>query len=178
MKGCDQRKFINETQCSQPSVSYDHPNGNDFYYGSKHSADIDHVLSDTNRLNTTGVDNSTLDDSNGEFSGTLHSSLGRTRHADDVGGQFDATMHASSRVGGGRKFGEANVPVKMGTSGVTATIFLIVLASGLAAWVTYAYRNPHSTSGQILIRVSIGLIIFFSLMTNKMKIMFDLHWNV
>lgn len=158
MKGCDQRKYTNETQCSQHFPSYDHPNGNDFYYGSKHPADIDHVLSDTNRLNMTGVDNSSLDDSNGEFSGTLHSSFGRTRHADDMGGQFDASMHASSRVGGGRRFGEATAPVKMGTSGVTATIFLIVLASGLAVWVTYAYRNPHSTSGQILIRVSILLI--------------------
>lgn len=155
MKGCDQRKYINESQCSQSFASYDHPNGNDFYYGSRHGADIDHVLSDPNHLNVSSLDNNTFDDSNGEFSGTSHN-FGRTRHVDEAGEFDDATVHASSRVGhGSRRFGEANEPVKMGTSGVTATIFLIVLASGLAAWVTYAYRNPHSTSGQILIRVSV-----------------------
>lgn len=28
------------------------------------------------------------------------------------------------------------------------------MVAGLAVWVLYAYRNPHTTSGQILIRVS------------------------
>lgn len=46
-------------------------------------------------------------------------------------------------------------PVKMGVSGIIAIIFIITLVSGLVAWVFYAYMNPHTTSGQILIRVSI-----------------------
>lgn len=48
-----------------------------------------------------------------------------------------------------------NKHVKMGVSGIIAIIFIITLVSGLAAWVLYAYMNPHTTSGQILIRVSI-----------------------
>lgn len=45
--------------------------------------------------------------------------------------------------------------VKMGVSGIIAIIFIITLISGLAAWVFYAYMNPHTTSGQILIRVKV-----------------------
>jgi hypothetical protein len=43
-------------------------------------------------------------------------------------------------------------PVKMGVSSIVAILFLIAMVSGLAVWVLYAYRNPHTTSGQILIR--------------------------
>lgn len=43
--------------------------------------------------------------------------------------------------------------VKMGVSGIIAIIFIITLVSGLTAWIFYAYVNPHTTSGQILIRV-------------------------
>lgn len=39
-------------------------------------------------------------------------------------------------------------------SGIVAIVFLIGMATGLSFWVFYAYRNPHTTSGQILIRVS------------------------
>lgn len=39
-------------------------------------------------------------------------------------------------------------------SGIVAVVFLIGMATGLSFWVFYAYRNPHTTSGQILIRVS------------------------
>lgn len=39
-------------------------------------------------------------------------------------------------------------------SGIVAVVFLIGMATGLSFWVVYAYRNPHTTSGQILIRVS------------------------
>ncbi|XP_074030965.1 plexin domain containing lethal (1) G0289 [Leptinotarsa decemlineata] len=41
---------------------------------------------------------------------------------------------------------------KVGVSGVLAILFLVAMVSGLAFWVIYAYRNPHTTSGQILIR--------------------------
>ncbi|XP_050315291.1 plexin domain-containing protein 2 [Anthonomus grandis grandis] len=41
----------------------------------------------------------------------------------------------------------------LGTSGCIAIIFvmLMVIGSGIS-WMAYAYRNPHTTSGQILIR--------------------------
>lgn len=44
--------------------------------------------------------------------------------------------------------------VKMGVSGIIAIIFIITFVSGLTAWIFYAYVNPHTTSGQILIRVN------------------------
>ncbi|XP_056642891.1 plexin domain-containing protein 2 [Diorhabda sublineata] len=40
----------------------------------------------------------------------------------------------------------------VGMSGILAILFLIGMVSGLTFWVFYAYRNPHTTSGQILIR--------------------------
>ncbi|KAJ8955543.1 hypothetical protein NQ318_001373 [Aromia moschata] len=40
----------------------------------------------------------------------------------------------------------------VGISGIVAIMFLVAMVSGLAVWVFYAYRNPHTTSGQILIR--------------------------
>ncbi|EFA03767.1 plexin domain-containing protein 2 [Tribolium castaneum] len=43
-------------------------------------------------------------------------------------------------------------PVRMGVSSIVAILFLIAMVSGLAVWILYAYRNPHTTSGQILIR--------------------------
>ncbi|CAG9854725.1 unnamed protein product [Phyllotreta striolata] len=37
-------------------------------------------------------------------------------------------------------------------SGLLAILFLVGMMCGLSLWVFYAYRNPHTTSGQILIR--------------------------
>lgn len=48
----------------------------------------------------------------------------------------------------------AEKPVHMGVSGIVTILFLITLVLGLSVWLMYAYRNPHSASGQILIRVS------------------------
>lgn len=45
--------------------------------------------------------------------------------------------------------------VKMGVSGILAIVFIITLIFGLVAWVFYAYMNPHTASGQFLIKVSI-----------------------
>ncbi|CAH0558199.1 unnamed protein product [Brassicogethes aeneus] len=41
---------------------------------------------------------------------------------------------------------------KNGVSAIVAVMFLICISSGLALWILYAYRNPHTTSGQMLIR--------------------------
>ena len=43
----------------------------------------------------------------------------------------------------------------MSSSAVAAVVALVVLAVAIGGWVTYAYLFPHSTSGQILIRVRI-----------------------
>lgn len=43
--------------------------------------------------------------------------------------------------------------MNMGVSGIIGILTIIALVAGLAGWGMYAYRNPHSTSGQMLIRV-------------------------
>lgn len=43
--------------------------------------------------------------------------------------------------------------MNMGVSGVIGILTIVALVAGLAAWGAYAYRNPHSASGQMLIRV-------------------------
>ena len=42
--------------------------------------------------------------------------------------------------------------MNMGVSGIIGILLVIGLVVGLVAWAAYAYRNPHSTSGQMLIR--------------------------
>lgn len=42
--------------------------------------------------------------------------------------------------------------VNMGVSGIIGILTVIALVVGLAGWGVYAYRNPHSASGQMLIR--------------------------
>ncbi|KAM0729233.1 Plexin domain-containing protein 2 [Formica fusca] len=42
--------------------------------------------------------------------------------------------------------------MNMGVSGVIGILTIVALVAGLAAWGAYAYRNPHSASGQMLIR--------------------------
>lgn len=49
---------------------------------------------------------------------------------------------------------------RVGISGILAILFLLAMVSGLAVWVFYAYRNPHTTSGQMLIRVREFLGLF------------------
>lgn len=52
----------------------------------------------------------------------------------------------------------AKQPVNMGVSGVVAILFLTAMVAGLVVWVMYAYKNPHTTSGQILIRVRVEIM--------------------
>lgn len=66
----------------------------------------------------------------------------------------DDRFGASHQVRGGSEVEVDRENIRMGVSGIVAIIFIITTVSGLAAWVFYAYRNPHTTSGQILIRVS------------------------
>ncbi|XP_060516515.1 plexin domain-containing protein 2 [Cylas formicarius] len=51
-----------------------------------------------------------------------------------------------------RKMGVANPASHLGTSGVITILFVVLMMLGLATWTVYAYRNPHTFSGQMLIR--------------------------
>lgn len=44
----------------------------------------------------------------------------------------------------------------MSVSGIIGILTVIALVVGLAGWGAYAYRNPHSASGQMLIKVRGG----------------------
>ena len=46
--------------------------------------------------------------------------------------------------------------MNMGVSGIIGILLVIGLVMGLVAWAAYAYRNPHSASGQMLIRVRLA----------------------
>lgn len=56
---------------------------------------------------------------------------------------------------------ETEGSVRTGGSSYLGAAFVVVLISGVAIWSLYAYSNPHSTSGQILIRVSAFLFKHF-----------------
>lgn len=43
-------------------------------------------------------------------------------------------------------------PGRMGFSSIVASLFIVAVVIALGIWVFYAYRNPHTTSGQMLIR--------------------------
>ncbi|XP_017774361.1 PREDICTED: plexin domain-containing protein 2 [Nicrophorus vespilloides] len=46
----------------------------------------------------------------------------------------------------------ATSPVHMNVSSIIPLIFIVALVAALGVWIMYAYRNPHTTSGQMLIR--------------------------
>ncbi|XP_024946265.1 plexin domain-containing protein 2 isoform X2 [Cephus cinctus] len=46
----------------------------------------------------------------------------------------------------------ARSSIDMGVPGIIGILIVIALFGGLGAWGAYAYRNPHSTPGQMLIR--------------------------
>ncbi|XP_019867094.1 plexin domain-containing protein 2 [Aethina tumida] len=63
---------------------------------------------------------------------------------------YDATTHQDDS---GVMSGEIVRPAaKMSVTAVVALMFLICMVSGMSFWILYAYRNPHTTSGQMLIR--------------------------
>lgn len=63
----------------------------------------------------------------------------------------------------------------MGVSGIIGILLVISLIVGLAAWAAYAYRNPHSTSGQMLIRVR---LIIFNYKKEKQINLFYFYINI
>lgn len=78
--------------------------------------------------------------------------------------QFEAIADDVSKAS--RISHEANVsvvekPATMNVSSALAVFLIVTLVSALVIWIFYAYRNPHTTSGQILIKVS-GVIVLDS----------------
>uniref|UniRef100_A0A1B6C4U2 PSI domain-containing protein n=1 Tax=Clastoptera arizonana TaxID=38151 RepID=A0A1B6C4U2_9HEMI len=47
---------------------------------------------------------------------------------------------------------EGHAEARMGTSSLLGALFVTVLICGVGIWTMYAYNNPHSSSGQILIK--------------------------
>ncbi|XP_028127959.1 plexin domain-containing protein 2 [Diabrotica virgifera virgifera] len=64
----------------------------------------------------------------------------------------DADQLPPNKMSLAHKMVNPNPPNEVGMSGVVAILFLVAMVSGLSFWVFYAYRNPHTFSGQILIR--------------------------
>lgn len=56
--------------------------------------------------------------------------------------------------------------MNMSVSGIIGILTVVALAVGLVGWGAYAYRNPHSASGQMLIRVREMIIRAFKLEEN------------
>jgi hypothetical protein len=51
----------------------------------------------------------------------------------------------------------ASVVGSGGSAGIVASILVAITAVSLVLWLAYAYKFPHSRSGQLLIRVSIPI---------------------
>lgn len=65
----------------------------------------------------------------------------------------DSEMNAKQERSGTRPLERSrDNNMNMGVSGIIGILLVIGLVMGLVAWAAYAYRNPHSASGQMLIR--------------------------
>ncbi|XP_032454693.1 plexin domain-containing protein 2 isoform X2 [Nasonia vitripennis] len=73
-------------------------------------------------------------------------------HADDmpVMTKYSPSQQAVGPASSSLEHSQDNM--NMGVSGIIGILFVVSLIAGLAAWAAYAYRNPHSASGQMLIR--------------------------
>lgn len=70
--------------------------------------------------------------------------------------------------------------MNMGVSGIIGILVIVSLLAGLVAWGGYAYRNPHSASGQMLIRVSDDYFyLFYGFSSGHFRsILIDCHSSV
>jgi len=57
----------------------------------------------------------------------------------------------------------------MSSGGVVAVIFILLLIFSVMCWMAYAYYNPHTPSGQFLIRVSFIRINYFVTSSNDVN---------
>ncbi|KAF5281282.1 hypothetical protein FQA39_LY05168 [Lamprigera yunnana] len=144
-KDCEKKQITNDTLCMQVSVLDDlnrHVENKSFYNTDKHLDEkVPPSLIPPNGMNTANSANNT------QYS----------KVASKQPEILSDTMQASRTSQNSRMY-ESKNDVKMGASGIITILFLVGIISGLGVWVLYAYRNPHTTSGQILIRVSPTLL--------------------
>ncbi|KAJ8687503.1 hypothetical protein QAD02_023297 [Eretmocerus hayati] len=86
-----------------------------------------------------------------EYREHVDSRVDNSRHDDEPMAKHLPGKQAAS-IGHPGSVDSAQDNMNMGVSGVVGVLFVITLVAGLVAWAGYAYRNPHSTSGQMLIR--------------------------
>lgn len=175
MKGCDRKQLINESQCSQINNydNFNHTNGQQYIYTDTnyHATDSDHPINNSPQ-NTNALDvNGTL--SNTTQNVNIHNTNGKTRNVDSPvddavkqSNSFSDPLQAS-RVSHDIGRMDSNGQVRMGASGIVTILLMIAIVTGLGIWVLYAYRNPHTTSGQILIRVSTKYSILYKFVINN-----------
>lgn len=75
--------------------------------------------------------------------------------SEDVADVSRASRVAQEEGPGSAEGGPTQSSSKASFSGVMAIFLLLALVASIAIWILYAYKNPHSTSGQILIKVNI-----------------------
>ncbi|XP_046983825.1 plexin domain-containing protein 1 [Schistocerca americana] len=82
-------------------------------------------------------------------------------HAGGGGGGVEAAVHASQseaahsepqRTDGGLHVNGSPSSSSVSVSGVVAILSVVTLVCATGVWILYAYRNPHTASGQFLIR--------------------------
>ncbi|KAK4880268.1 hypothetical protein RN001_008414 [Aquatica leii] len=135
--GCNRRQITNETQCLQVNIINDpnHTEEHKSYYNTDKHVDAANPAMNTSYTNQSYQPNS----QNKSAASVMHSDM------------LSNTVQAS-RVAQSSRVYESENDVKMGASGIITILFLVAIVFGLSVWVLYAYRNPHTTSGQILIR--------------------------
>lgn len=87
------------------------------------------------------------------FSNLTHCSASSALHTEEYSNFLDHNLVEDQPKALAGMVDATSMKQDGGFSGLLAILFLIGMISGLTLWVFYAYRNPHTTSGQILIRV-------------------------
>ncbi|CAH1109204.1 unnamed protein product [Psylliodes chrysocephalus] len=86
------------------------------------------------------------------FSNLTHCSASSALHTEEYSNFLDHNLVEDQPKALAGMVDATSMKQDGGFSGLLAILFLIGMISGLTLWVFYAYRNPHTTSGQILIR--------------------------
>ncbi|KAK5646946.1 hypothetical protein RI129_005410 [Pyrocoelia pectoralis] len=138
-KGCDRKQIANETQCYQVDTveGLNHDDEHNTYYNT------DKHVEDTNSKST-----NTQTNGNTASNNSINKKITDGDHSQETA--FNTVQ--ASRISQNSQQLDSSGDVKMGASGIITILFLVSIITALAVWVLYAYRNPHTTSGQILIR--------------------------
>lgn len=145
-KGCDKRQYKNDTDCAKP---FDPNLESDIAGDHEFNADLEHFHHhvDDMGVNIGGMPpHSGSNPMSGDVSSSDESAINGKASSRVQHGSGD--LSASSTSDGG----DDGRPVPMGVSGVMVVLSLAGLVVAIGFWIMYAYRNPHTTSGQMLIR--------------------------